>query len=428
MKKRTAATWIVIAAAAAGLAAWSVARRAGQAAPAAGTAGALPVVVALPRVGSIERTLAYSGTLAPEAVVTLTPKAAGKVEEVLVKDGDLVRQGQMLVRMEDDAVRLQARQAGSALEAARAQREKARRGVRPEELASAQASLAQAEEDFQAAEEAWERAGRLYREGTIAKAGWEEADGRYRAARTQLDNARRGVAMMQQGASAEDQDMAEATVGALQAQYDLATLQVDNTRVVSPVAGRVAKVLLDEGNLASPSTPLLIVVRDEEMVIRIPLPEKLYGEFHDRPGAIEARVSVTALPSPEPRVGRVGSISPTVDPASRTFTAEVRLANPDGRMRAGMYAAVDFVMERFDGALLLPRSALVTRRDRQGVFLFEPAPAATSAPGIARFRAVRTGIEDASRVQVIDGLETSSRVVIDGNAFLEDGQAVSPEG
>lgn len=428
MKKRL--PWILVGVAVAALIGYSIMRRVLPPRVDAGGAEAVPVSVENPRRGDIERTLSYAGTLTPAAVVTLTPKVAGKIERILVKEGDLVRQGQLLARLEDDVVSLQAAQAASALEAARAQREKARKGVRPEELANAEASLAQAEKDFTSAEDSFARAERLYREGTIARTRFEDAERQYRAAETQLANARRGVAMMQQGAGAEEQGMAEANMKALQAQYDLAKLQADNTRVLSPIAGRVARVLIDEGNMASQATALLVIVRDEEMSMRIPLPEKLYGEFHERGGAITAQVTLPALPDAKPLAGRIASISPTVDPASRTFTAEVLIANPRGRMRAGMYAKVDFVMERAEGALLVPLSAVVKRGEKQGVFIVEEAAAEGSPDraAAARFREVVLGLRDGSKTQVLQGLAETDFVIIEGNAFLDDGQAVAPQG
>lgn len=164
--------------------------------------------------------------------------------------------------------------------------------------------------------------------------------------------------------------------------------------------------------------------------MRIPLPEKLYGEFHERGGVITAQVTLPALPDAKPLAGRIASISPTVDPASRTFTAEVLIANPRGSMRAGMYAKVDFVMERAEGALLVPLSAVVKRGEKQGVFIVEEAAAEGSPDraAAARFREVVLGLRDGSKTQVLQGLAETDFVIIEGNAFLDDGQAVAPQG
>ena len=243
-----------------GLIAYSVYRRvAGTSANQEGVQE-VPVVAARPHRGEIERILAYSGTLGPKSLVTLTPKVAGRIEKILVKEGDPVRAGQILVQLEDDVVRLQMEQAASALRAAQAQYEKAQKGVRQEELENSQALLTQAEKDFTTAEENFKRSERLYKEGAIAKARFEEAQRQYGSVQTQVDNARRNVQMMEKGASTEEQRMAQANMKAMEAQYNLARLQVDFTRIGSPISGTVARVFVDEGNLASQTTPILAII------------------------------------------------------------------------------------------------------------------------------------------------------------------------
>jgi RND family efflux transporter MFP subunit len=421
MRKRV--VWMLALVVLAGLIGYSVYSRIAKKTVEKNDTGAVPVSVARPRRGEIARSLSYAGTLEPAAMVVLTSKVAGRVEQILVKEGEVVSKGQILVVMEGQVVALQSTQASSALRAAEAQYEKAQRGVRPEELQNAQASLAQAEKDFSAAEESYSRAERLYKEGTIAKSKFEESDKQYRAAQTQLENARRSVQMMEKGASEEDQSMAEANLQSAEAQRDLAQLQVDFTRVSSPIAGRIAKVMIDEGNVAQQSTPLLAVVQDDPMILRIPLPEMRYGEFDARRGSIGVRVAFRALPDRGPFDGRISSISPTIDPKSRTFTVEVTLPNRSGLLKAGMYASVDFVVERAAGALLLPTSAVVARAGRTGVFIADRTGAGGAA-AIARFREIRVGIQDGESAEILEGVGEADWVVVEGNAFLEDGQAV----
>jgi multidrug efflux pump subunit AcrA (membrane-fusion protein) len=385
------------------------------------TAAVVPVIVAPPQRGPIERTLAYSGTLEPQALVTVTSKIEGRIERILVSEGELIHDGQLLVQMEDETVRLQAEQAASAVRAAQAQLDKARRGVRPEELDNARALLAQAEQDFTVAEESYRRSERLYQEGALAKARFEEAERQHRAAQTQLENARRNVRMMEQGAGAEEQNLAEANLKAAQAQAELAGLQLGFTRIRSPLTGRVARVLIDQGNLASRATPLLVLVQDDPLLLRIPIPERHYAAFSAGWRSITARVRLDAVPGLGQLSGGIASISPTVDPASRTFTVEVRLANREGRLKPGMYADVEFALERRPAALLAPATALVERNGRTGMFIVEPG----SNP-VARFREIAAGIRTQEAVEIVRGVDGGERIVVEGNAFLEDGQRVAP--
>jgi HlyD family secretion protein len=407
---------IVVALVLAGLVGWSVWSRFGRQEAAAEPVAA-PVAVQHPSRGAISRTLRYSGTLEPRAMVTVLSKVPGRIERILVSEGDTVRKGQLLVLMEDDVARLQAEQAAAALEAAQAQLEKAERGVRPEELANAQATLAAAEKDLADAETAFQRAERLYADGAITKTAREEAQAKLRAARTGVENARRSVQMMEQGAGSEEQRMAEAQLASARAQRDLAKLNLDNTRITAPIGGQVAKVPIDEGNLAGAATPLAVIVNEAVMVVKAAVPERHYGEFLAAGEAIDAAVVFAALPDRGALSGRLISISPTIDPASRTFTAEVEVNDPRGDLRSGMYASVTFRVARADDALLVPVAAICSRSGGRGVFVVDG--------GVARFRVLETGIESGGSVQVTGGLTGSELVVVDGNAFLEDGQRVS---
>jgi HlyD family secretion protein len=414
MKRRliTIAALAVLAA----LIGWSVWSRFGRR-EAAAEPVATPVAVRTPVRGPISRTLRYSGTLEPHAMVTVLSKVPGRIERILVSEGAPVRKGQLLVLMEDDVARLQAAQAAAALEAAQAQLEKAQRGVRPEELANAQATLAAAEKDLADADTAFQRAERLYADGAITKAAREDAQAKLRAARTGVENARRSVQMMEQGAGSEEQRMAEAALASAQAQSDLAKLNLDNTRVAAPIGGQVAKIPIDEGNLAGAATPLAVIVNETTMVVKAAVPERHYGEFLAAGERIEAEVVFAALADRGALPGRLISISPTIDPASRTFTAEVEVTDPRGDLRSGMYANVTFRVEHADDAMLVPAAALCSRSGVRGVFVVDG--------DVARFHALKTGIEDGGMVQVLQGLAESDRVVVDGNTFLDDGQRVS---
>jgi HlyD family secretion protein len=410
-------TLILVAAAVAllGLVGWSAWSRLGRRQTAVPQVP-VPVAVRTAQRGPISRSLRYTGTLEPHAMVTVLSKVPGRVERILVSEGQAVKKGQLLVLMEDDVARLQADQAAAALAADQAQLEKARRGVRPEELANARASLANAEKDLADAEVNFQRAERLYADGAISRAAREEAEARLRAARTGVDNARRSVRMMEQGAGSEEQRMAEAQLASSQAKYELAKLNLDNTHVTAPIDAQVARLPVDEGSLAGLSTPLAVLVNESAMVVKATLPERHYGAFLAGGERIRAQVAFAALPDRGALPARLVSVSPTIDPASRTFTAEVEVNDPRGGLASGMYASVTFEVERAEDALLVPATALCSRGGSRGVFVIDG--------GTARFRALATGIEAGGAVQVLAGLAGGERVVVDGNAFLEDGQQV----
>lgn len=385
------------------------------------TVEGVSVIVRPPRLGTIERTLSTSGTLVPKNTVTLTSKIAGRIEAILVEEGDQVAAGQLLVQIEREAPSLQVQQAYAAWQAAETQADKARRGVRVEELENTRALLEKAKKDLAGAEENFSRSEKLFQSGAIARAQLEEAESSLRAARTELENSGRTVKMHEQGARPEEQEMARAQAEAARASYELARLQADFTRLRAPEAGVVARVLQDQGNIVGTATPILILVRDDPIQVRIAVPEKYYGEIRDDPAAVDARVYPAAYPGSDAFRGTLKAISPTVDPASRTFAVTVEMANPNGLLRPGMYANVELVLERVDQALLVPFSAVLDRAGESTVFVAR----AEAAHPRARARKVTLGITNPQEVQVLSGLEPQDRVIVEGNIFLEDGQRIT---
>jgi HlyD family secretion protein len=380
----------------------------------------VPVIAGKPRLGMVERSIRVSGTLQPARTVAVTPKVPGRIERIFVEEGEAVSQGQLLVQIEDRAARLQMEQARAAWQAAEAQYEQARRGPRSEELENARALHAQAEADLGTAQESYRRAQALFAAGTIPKAQLEEAESRLRGARTGLENAGRTLAMLEQGAGPEEQEMARYQAEALRSAYELARLQVEFTSVRAPGPGVVVKVLKDEGNLAGTETAVLMLVQDDPLELEAAVPERYYGEVAAELKRIEARLTPEGYPGEEPVFGRVSAIEATVNPASRTFAVTVQVDNRAGRLRPGMYAEAELVLERVPDALLVPVSALLERGGQQLVFVLAPGVDPPRAVG----RQVRTGIGGDEEVQVLSGLSLEDRIIVEGNAFLEDGQAV----
>ena len=376
-----------------------------------------PVIVGSAVRGDVEEVLRYPGTLVSSDTVTLVPKLAGRVEKIRVNEGDLVKAGSLLVVLEAEGAVLQVGQAQSAWNAALAQLRKAERGVRDAELESAQASLQQAEEDLAVAERNLDRSTRLYEAGAIAKSAFEEAENALSTARTQLENARRSVKMMEDGASTEELDMARANAEAAKAQYDLARLQLDYASVTAPVSGIIGKVHVEEGNMVGLGTPLVSIVQQDPIEVRVQIPEKHYGRFSSGKGA--ARVVPIAYPDSDPFPGWVTSVAPVIDPASRTFGVSASIPNPDGLLKPGMYVNTEIVTGVADNLLMVPQTALVLRDEQPVIFLIRrmPQDVAVQVP-------VTPGHRGDGVVAVVGDVTEGDLIVFEGNAFLEDGQTV----
>lgn len=382
-----------------------------------------PVILQPATLGVLDREFTFSGNLKPESSTTVIPKVPGKVVEVLVKEGQEVREGQLLVRMEENVVRLQMEQAEAAYNAALAQYQKADTGVRPEELASAKASLVQAEDDVKVAQANLERSRKLFEAGSLARSKFEEALNQVKSAETQVDNARRQVKLMEEGARKEDIAMAKAQAEASGKQLDLARLQLEYARVTAPIGGTVVKVHVERGQSAGNTTPLVSIVSDNTIFAVVSVPELHYGAFYRKQDRFAVRVFPIAYPDQDPFPGHITRISEIIDGASRSFEMEIAVDNSKGLLKPGMYVSVQASTPFGGQTVLVPRTAVLLRNGQTVVFE-AGQPEAAGLP--VHMKPVRTGEKNTRSIQILEGLEAGTPVVVEGNAFLEDLQFVQP--
>ena len=395
---------------------FTVIRRVGGGNSTEGEFGGVAVLLGRPEIRTIEEILRYPGTMVPQQTITVVPKVTGRVDRIHISEGSSVVPGTLLVTIDAESVSLQADQAFAAWQAAEAQYRKAERGARDEELENARATFAQAEEDLSAAKRNLDRSKRLYDSGTISRSQFEEAENAHGSASTAIDNARRSLQMMEEGASTEDLDSAKANAEALEAVYELAALQKNAALVRSTAYGTAARVLVDPGNMVAVGTPLVAIV-SETIYAQIEIPEKYYGRFEENLSNIRVRVFPIAYAEEAGRSGGVATIAPTIDPGSRTFTVEAALENRDGKLKPGMYVNTEIVIDRRERVLVVPESALVLRNGGHVVFA-----AITGNSDHAEMRAVKLGLNSDGFVEITDGINAEDRVIVEGNAFLEDGQ------
>ena len=222
-------------------------------------------------------------------------------------------------------------------------------------------------------------------------------------------------------------------IDTLEAQVRTADAQVDQTRaarrtaseqrgrtvVRAPIAGTVALLRVQQGDMVAPSLPICSVVQAERLILQLRVTEQDYVRIRE---GMQVEVRPPALPSVV-RVGSVRRISPVLDPLTRTATVEVALENEDGRLRPGMVAEAAIVLERHRDVVLAPSRALVlsSRTDTEreaNVFVFD------SAEGLARRQAVTLGRRYGSMVAIEAGLVGGEQVVISGQHLLRDGAPV----
>lgn len=390
---------------------WAM-RRAGAPGPQPEIAG-VPVEVAPVRTQTLVATVTAGGSVEAFEDVSITAKIPGRVAQVYAREGEGVRAGQVLARLETAEISAQVRQAEAALDATRARLAMLEQGARPQERAQVEATVAQAAANFESAKANYARMQALYESGAVSKAQLDAAALQRDVAQAQLDAVRQQQSLVRTGPRPEETAMARAQVAQAQAAVQLARLQIANSAIASPLRGVVTRRAIDPGEMAAPGVMLFSVAQIDAVYVTLDLSETDLGKVRaGQPAAIR----VDAYPDRVFR-GTVHDVAQTGDPRSRVFKAKVVVANPGHVLRPGMFARSEITVGRTEGALVIPRDAVSTDSGRPVVFV--------AAGGTAHMRTVQLGGTYGPVVQILGGLRAGESVIVSGQSGLTDGSAVT---
>lgn len=199
-------------------------------------------------------------------------------------------------------------------------------------------------------------------------------------------------------------------IGASQLEH-IAHLPPGNLAITAPASGVIVEKPVVQGTRFVAGDTLLRLADLSTVWVTVNVPAAQIGQV--RLGQ-PARFTSPALAG-QSFDGKVGFLQPLLDAATRTLAVRVELANPDGRLRPGLFGTVVLTGDDGREALTIPRSALIDSGERQ-LALVEVA-AGRFAP-----RPITIGLRNGDRIEVLDGLREGERVVVEGN-FLIDAES-----
>lgn len=358
---------------------------------------AKPELVTAPaRTGDIEEVVLATGVLEPLELVRVGAQASGRIEHLAVKIGDIVEAGQLVAEIDSQTRRNTLRDREAALANIRAVH------------AARRAGLVKAEKDF-------ERERDLLAGGSTPRA-------QYDAAVATRDTAR-----------AEVQSL-DAQVSQAQVALESAGIELDYTRITSPIAGTVVAIVTDEGqtvNALQTAPTIVMIARLDTMTVRADISEA--DVVRVRRG-LPVWFSILGDPKRrfdgelrqvEPAPASIANESNAASRISSTngavyYTGLIDVANADGVLRPSMTAQVSIVLSRVSGAVLVPLSAV------------EGAPRAGDAArvrildamGEVQIRQVQVGIDNGADIQILSGLQAGEAIVLGASTDERaDGQA-----
>ena len=364
-----------------------------------------------------------TGYIVAAHTIDVAAKVVGKVLWIGVDKGDKVKQGQVLVRLEDDEYRAHELEAQGQLNNLKAKLAELEHGSRPEEIAKAKADVEQAKANLDDAGVTLKRTQQLVKEGVFPKQQLDDAQAKYDDAVARVASLQRTYDLVKIGPRREQIDAMRAQVQQAQGTLDYAKTQLEDTVITAPVGGTILDRNVEKGEFVTTgfvgdkgAKGYVVSLADlNDLQVELDINQNDFAKLGPK-----TRGVVTTDAYPDRRYnGYIYQISPEANRQKATVQVKVQIENPDSYLRPEMNATVAFLgdAKADSGAparaiVVVPATAV---RDNS-VFVLTDDKAVK--------RAVKLGGTNAQGVIVESGLIGGEDIVVNPPADLKDGQRV----
>ncbi|OWW19109.1 efflux RND transporter periplasmic adaptor subunit [Noviherbaspirillum denitrificans] len=310
----------------------------------------LPTDLMQVKPGELRQLMPLTGSLRAFNQASVKAKVAGEVREVLVREGEAVKAGQVLVKMDTSDYQARVEQAKGALLAARGQ--------------------------LEIATKARDNNKALLDKGFISKNAVDNAESQYSIAHANVESAR--------------------------AALDVAQKALADTVIKAPISGLVSMRMVQPGEKVAVDNRLLDVVDLGQMELEAAVPAIDIGHV-----SLGQEVQVKVEGMPKALTGKVVRINPATQAGSRSIMAYIQIENPQGALRVGMFAEAQLTTAKKSGVLTVPQAAVHTDAGRQFVYAIEGGKLAQKTVTTGLQGDDGTG----NSVEIFQGLESGAQVV-----------------
>jgi HlyD family secretion protein len=373
---------------------------------------ALKVQTAPVQRGNLSIAISANGTVQPEESVNVSPKTAGILKQLLVKEGDAVNQGQVLAYMDDSNLQGQLRQAQGNLVAAEANLQRVSAGNRQQDTNQAKAKLQDAQFALRQAEDDLQRNQSLYQSGAISKQVSDTALTTRDRALSQVKQYQEALALSEVGARREDIDQARAQVAAMQGARQIIQASLNDMVIRAPFSGIVGRKFADPGSFVTPTTAgSAVSSATSSSILSLASTNQIVAQVAEVDIAqirigLAATIQVDAYPG-KTFTGQVTQIATQSDVVQNVTSFQVKTSVPDPQrlLRSGMNVTMAFTAGELNNVLIVPTGAIVQQDNAQGVFVAKDKGSAVFVP-------IVVGITVNDKTEVKSGLTGNEQVLL----------------
>lgn len=375
--------------------------------------------------------LSATGYIVAHHTINVNSKVTGRLAWIGVEKGDKVKEGQVLVRLEDEEFRASYEQAKGAVDNARAYLDELEHGSRPEEVQLAQHNLDEARATLVNDKLTLDRTKQLSDAGVVSRQIMDDATAKFESDQQRVNSLERSFQLMKIGPRQEEIARARGALTQAQGQLDYAKSQLDATVIRAPVTGTILDRTAEKGELITaqfasaaaggPQGSVVSLADLNDIQVELDIAQSDFARLGPKQKGI---VTVDAYPDRKYN-GEIAQISPEANRQKATVQVKVQVLNPDEYLRPEMNATVKFLADEKKATSTQPQGAFVPSaalRDSDGkkvVFL--------AFDGKARMREVHV-LSQRTDGFLVDGLVGGESVITKGPADLKDGTSIKIQG
>jgi HlyD family secretion protein len=359
--------------------------------------------------------------------IEVAAKVIGRVEWIGVDQGDMVHEGQVIVRLEDDDYRAQVQQAKGNLANLEAKLAEAMHGSRPEEVAVADANMVNAQADLEDARVTLERTRKLAEAKVVSRQVLDDAQAKYDGAVARVNSLKKTLDLAKLGPRQEQIDALRGQVTQAKGTVDYAESQLADTVIKAPVTGTILERAVEKGEFVTTSfvgdkgaKGYVVSLADlNDLQVELDIAQNDFAKLHAKQKGI---ISVDAFPDRK-YDGYIYEVAPEANRQKATVQVKVKVVNPDEYLRPEMNASVAFLADEQPKTGGAPQSLIVvpTSAVKDGAVFVVLNGKAVRHP-------VKTGMTMSNGVRVTEGLIGGEDIIVNPPAGLADGASVKAKG